>query len=113
MEKLRFTIVCAIALGAFKPVALGQAPADATPEVPLVAEEPKILDKDARLTFSFRYQPWQEVLDWFAEQAGLSLVFETLPPGTFNYNDTRSVHAGRGARRAQQRAADQRLHASA
>ena len=90
MEKLRFTIVCAIALGAFNAVAQGQEPAEAPPEVPLVAEEPKILDKDARLTFSFRYQPWQEVLDWFADQAGLSLVFETLPPGTFNYNDTRT-----------------------
>src|SRR5687768_10122621 len=90
MEKLRFAIFWAIALGALNAVAMGQAPADAPPEVPLVAEEPKILDKDARLTFSFRYQPWQEVLDWFADQAGLSLVFETLPPGTFNYNDTRT-----------------------
>jgi type II secretory pathway component GspD/PulD (secretin) len=90
MEKLRFTIACAIALGALNAVALGQAPTELSPEVPLVAEEPKILDKDVRLTFSFRYQPWQEVLDWFAEQAGLSLVFETLPPGTFNYNDTRT-----------------------
>lgn len=45
---------------------------------------------DGRLTFSFRYQPWQEVLDWFAEQAGLSLVMESAPAGTFNYNDPRS-----------------------
>jgi type II secretory pathway component GspD/PulD (secretin) len=45
---------------------------------------------DGKLTFSFRYQPWQEVLDWFAEQAGLSLVMESSPPGTFNYTDTRS-----------------------
>jgi type II secretory pathway component GspD/PulD (secretin) len=45
---------------------------------------------DGRLTFSFRYQPWQDVLDWFAEQAGLSLVMESAPSGTFNYNDTRS-----------------------
>jgi type II secretory pathway component GspD/PulD (secretin) len=43
-----------------------------------------------KLTFSFRYQPWQEVLDWFAEQSGLSLVMESSPPGTFNYTDTRS-----------------------
>lgn len=45
---------------------------------------------DGRLTFSFRYQPWQDVLDWFAEQAGLSLLMESAPPGTFNYSDTRS-----------------------
>jgi type II secretory pathway component GspD/PulD (secretin) len=43
-----------------------------------------------RLTFNFRYQPWQDVLDWFADQAGLSLLLEAPPPGTFNYRDTRS-----------------------
>jgi type II secretory pathway component GspD/PulD (secretin) len=85
MEKLRYAIVCAIAIGALNAVALGQETAEAPPEVPL-----KPMSKDVRLTFSFRYQPWQEVLDWFADQAGLSLVFETLPPGTFNYNDTRT-----------------------
>jgi type II secretory pathway component GspD/PulD (secretin) len=45
---------------------------------------------DGKLTFSFRYQPWQQVLDWFAEQAGLSLLMDSPPPGTFNYSDTRS-----------------------
>src|SRR4051794_7320743 len=45
---------------------------------------------DPQLTFSFRYQPWQQVLDWFAEQAGLSLLMDAPPPGTFNYTDTRS-----------------------
>ncbi|PQO42495.1 hypothetical protein C5Y93_29665 [Blastopirellula marina] len=39
------------------------------------------------LRFSFRYQPWIDVLDWFAEQADLSLVMDTPPPGTFNYTD--------------------------
>ncbi len=42
------------------------------------------------LTFNFRYQPWQDVLDWFAQQAGLSLLMESPPPGTFNYSDTRT-----------------------
>jgi type II secretory pathway component GspD/PulD (secretin) len=46
------------------------------------------LDK-LRLRFSFRYQPWADVLSWFAEQAGLSLVLDAPPPGTFNYSDTR------------------------
>jgi type II secretory pathway component GspD/PulD (secretin) len=45
---------------------------------------------DAKLTFNFRYQPWQEVLDWFADEAGLSLLLESPPPGTFNYRDSRS-----------------------
>ncbi len=45
---------------------------------------------EPRLTFSFRYQPWQDVLDWFSQQAGLSLLMESPPAGTFNYTDTRT-----------------------
>ena len=26
-------------------------------------------NEDSQLSFNFRYQPWQDVLDWFAEQA--------------------------------------------
>ena len=48
------------------------------------AEEPPI-----RITFAFRYQPWEDVLDEFAQHARLSLLFETLPPGTCNYVDDR------------------------
>jgi hypothetical protein len=43
-----------------------------------------------RLKFSFRLEPWQNVLDWFADQAGLSLLMESVPPGTLNYTDSRS-----------------------
>ena len=32
---------------------------------------------------------WSDVLEWFAEQADLSLVLDAPPPGTFNYSDTR------------------------
>ncbi len=42
-----------------------------------------------RLRFSFRYVPWKDVLDWFAETADLSLVADSTPKGTFNYSDTR------------------------
>lgn len=42
-----------------------------------------------RLRFNFRYQPWEDVLDWVAEQAGLSLLFESMPRGTCNYADDR------------------------
>src|SRR4051794_19481655 len=54
------------------------------------ASNPAASSADSKLTFSFRYQPWQEVLDWFAQQAGLSLLMESPPPGTFNYTDTRT-----------------------
>ncbi len=39
------------------------------------------------MKFSFRYQPWGDVLDWFAEQADLSLIMDSPPPGTLNYTD--------------------------
>jgi len=42
---------------------------------------------DDTMKFSFRYQPWGDVLDWFAEQSDLSLVMDSPPPGTFNYTD--------------------------
>ncbi|MFH1264727.1 MAG: secretin N-terminal domain-containing protein, partial [Planctomycetota bacterium] len=45
--------------------------------------------ENARLTFNFRYHPWEDVLDWFAQQAGLSLLYEDLPQGTCNYVDPR------------------------
>lgn len=48
---------------------------------------------DGKITFSFRYQPWQDVLDWFAQQSGLSLLMESPPPGTFNYSDSRAYTA--------------------
>ena len=42
-----------------------------------------------KLQFSFYKQKWSAVLKWFAEQADLSLVMDTEPPGLFTYNDTR------------------------
>jgi type II secretory pathway component GspD/PulD (secretin) len=56
-------------------------------EKPL-ADAPK--KKTEKLRFEFRFQPWKDVLDWFAKQADLSLVVvETMPSGTFNYSDAR------------------------
>ncbi len=43
--------------------------------------------KDVKLRFNFRYQPWEDVLDWLAGQAGLSLQSDLIPEGTFNYTD--------------------------
>ncbi len=42
-----------------------------------------------KLKFNFRFQPWIDVLNWFAQQADLSLVCDAAPPGTFNYTDDR------------------------
>jgi type II secretory pathway component GspD/PulD (secretin) len=44
---------------------------------------------EKRLRFMFRYQRWSDVLEWFADQADLSLVLDAPPPGTFNYSDSR------------------------
>jgi len=49
--------------------------------VQLVAEK--------KLTFSFTDQHWREVLEWFSEQAGLTLVYDRLPEQNFNYRDSR------------------------
>ncbi len=43
-----------------------------------------------KLRFNFRYQPWQDVLDWLAEQADLSLQSTLVPEGTFNYSDSQA-----------------------
>jgi type II secretory pathway component GspD/PulD (secretin) len=66
----------------------GDATAD-RPTEPVAADEPTV-DGDAKLTFQFKYASWEKVLTWFAEQADLSLVLDAPPPGTFNYQDTRS-----------------------
>ncbi len=44
---------------------------------------------EPKLKFNFRYARWLDVLQWFAEQADMSLVLDAPPPGTFNYSDTR------------------------
>ncbi|QDU76169.1 Bacterial type II/III secretion system short domain protein [Bremerella volcania] len=70
---------------AASPVAAG-GPAGSQPS----ATSPSDADgtpRDNTMKFSFRYQPWGDVLDWFAEQSDLSLVMDSPPPGTFNYTD--------------------------
>ncbi|WP_197442697.1 secretin N-terminal domain-containing protein [Lignipirellula cremea] len=92
-------------------VQAGLAPGEALAEQPLPAEQPadavapmepaapvqpaapavgaRSPQSEGKLRFSFRYAPWQDVLDWFAEQADLSLVLDAPPAGTFNYTDNR------------------------
>lgn len=45
------------------------------------------INSEPKLVFNFRYQRWSDVLDWFANQANLSLTMDAPPPGTFNYTD--------------------------
>jgi type II secretory pathway component GspD/PulD (secretin) len=45
---------------------------------------------DGKLKFNFVHQPWADVLEWFADEADLSLQMDAPPAGTFNYRDTRS-----------------------
>ena len=40
-----------------------------------------------RIRFNFRYAPWKDVIEWFAEQAALSLQADNYPSGTFNKTD--------------------------
>jgi type II secretory pathway component GspD/PulD (secretin) len=54
-----------------------------------VAAKPDAAKKVAsKLRFQFRYAVWKEVIEWFSQQAGYSLVIPaTFPTGTFNYTD--------------------------
>ena len=47
-------------------------------------------EEPAFLRFAFRYEPWEEVIQWFADQADLSLLMDVPPPGTLNYTDNRT-----------------------
>ena len=44
-------------------------------------------------SFNFRYTPWEQVLQMFAEGAGLTLDIKQLPPGSFNHFDDNSYTA--------------------
>jgi hypothetical protein len=52
------------------------------------AREPVKDIEDIRLRFNFSTAPWKEVIDWFVEEADLSLETPVgYPPGTCNYRD--------------------------
>ncbi len=74
---------------AAEPAAVPSPVAQPHDTIEVAGNEQSLPKEDVRLRFNFRYQPWQDVLKWFAEQAGLSLVMETPPAGTFNYVDDR------------------------
>jgi type II secretory pathway component GspD/PulD (secretin) len=74
--------------GETKPAAEGT-PGKSGTEASTVAAKP-INPDNIKLKFNFRFQPWEDVLHWFADQAGLSLLMDSVPPGTLNYTDNRS-----------------------
>jgi type II secretory pathway component GspD/PulD (secretin) len=61
--------------------------ARATAEASGTSGNPSTAGGEKKLSFNFRYAPWGEVLKLFAEEAGLSLDLNAMPPGTFNYYD--------------------------
>ncbi len=40
-----------------------------------------------KIRFNIQFQPWKDIIEWIADQAGLSLSIDTYPQGTFNYRD--------------------------
>ncbi len=43
-----------------------------------------------KVSFTFRYAPWEQVLQDFARAGGYTLDLTTVPPGTFNHIDSNS-----------------------
>ena len=58
-----------------------------TESTPSVVQTPR-LDPSGKIRFSFRYAPWKDVIEWFADQAGLSLQADKMPTGTLNLTDS-------------------------
>ncbi|MDR1959033.1 MAG: hypothetical protein LBQ54_08325 [Planctomycetaceae bacterium] len=46
----------------------------------------KVLNEKT-IRFIFKYQNWEDVLNWFADQVGMQLIMDAPPPGTLNYTD--------------------------
>jgi hypothetical protein len=59
--------------------------------VKIVAPDPVeiVVPGEKRLRFNFKHVPWKDVINWFAEQAELSLQADNVPSGTLNLTDNR------------------------
>lgn len=62
---------------------LSSSESDTSPE----QNSEKTDDGESLLSFNFRFAPWELVLRRIAEEAGLSLQIDVVPPGTLNYYD--------------------------
>ncbi len=66
-------------------------PGPATPIVRSPNDKPAVeAAGDGKLRFNSRMQPWRDVIEWFADQAQLSLYIDETPVGTFNYQDSKA-----------------------
>ncbi|MDR2643547.1 MAG: hypothetical protein LBC74_12220 [Planctomycetaceae bacterium] len=70
-----------------KPASSSATPVASPTTTEITATENNNTEK--RLRFSFRYAPWKEVINWFAEQANLSLQVDNVPAGTLNLTDNK------------------------
>jgi len=61
----------------------------APPPVPSVVREPR-LEPAEQIRFSFRYAPWKDVIEWFADQAALNLQADKMPTGSLNLTDSQA-----------------------
>lgn len=46
---------------------------------------PKVFEQK-HIRFNFKFQNWEQVLQWFADMVGKMLVMDAPPPGTFDYS---------------------------
>ncbi len=46
---------------------------------------PKHVEKQKQYSFSFDNKPWQQVIEWFADQSGLAFSGPNKPTGTFSF----------------------------
>ena len=68
--------------GGGAPTVEGAGPTRTTPKY-----QGAIVSTDGKLRFNFKHAPWKDVIDWFCEQAGMSLATDIYPMGTFNYTN--------------------------
>ena len=68
------------------PAVRGAQPAQMQMPTAAVIQEPR-LEPAEGIRFNFRFAPWREVIEWFADQAALSLQINRVPSGTLNLVD--------------------------
>lgn len=67
-------------------------PSDASGAASANAAKPqdgRSVEGDTRVMLNFSGTPWNDVLEWFAEETQMSLQKDTWPTGTFSYADPR------------------------
>lgn len=78
----------------------GNSGQSAAPSGPVVSSFGGASDADStarvnEFSFNFRGAPWEQVLQMYADGAGLTLELTQVPPGTFTHTDPNKYSAGR------------------